>query len=415
MTSTTRIGGETGVAAGLRRALRDADWLTPDRARAYARLWLAVAVAVTLAWAALAKGGLDLMGKPLGSDFVSFWTASQMALGGHAAEVYQGAHQAAEARLFGRDVGDYAFFYPPVFLLVCLPLAGLPYLVSLAAWLAATGVAYAKVVRGFLGKAGQDGRIGWVALLAFPGVLSNVGHGQNAFLSTALFGGGALLLDRRPYLAGVLLGCLAYKPQIGLIIPLALLAAGRWRSIAGAACAVAGLIAASAWAFGLASWRGFLDASPLARAALEQNLVGYDKMQSVFAAIRLLHGGVGLAYAAQGLAALMVCGCLVWAQRRALRHEAEGPAMVVAALLVSPFLLDYDLVLLAIPLAWLTAQGLKSGFLPWEKLVLAAGFLLPAVSRTIAGALGVPLGPLVVGAVFWLVLRRWADSRLTVV
>ena len=124
--------------------------------------------------------------------------------------------------------------------------------------------------------------------------------------------------------------------------------------------------------FGLASWRGFLAASPMARAALEQNLIGYEKLQSVFAAVRLLHGGVGLAYAVQGLAAVIVCGALIWGQRWAFRHEAEGPAMVAAALLASPFLLDYDLMLLAIPLAWLTAQGLRTGFLPWEKLLLAA-------------------------------------------
>ena len=86
--------------------------------------------------------------------------------------------------------------------------------------------------------------------------------------------------------------------------------------------------------------------------------------------------------------------------------------MVCAALLASPFLLDYDLVLLAVPLAWLAAQGLKTGFLPWEKLILAAGFLLPAVARALAGALAIPLSPLVCAAVFWLLLRRWTGEEL---
>ncbi|MDR3511476.1 MAG: glycosyltransferase family 87 protein [Caulobacteraceae bacterium] len=387
------------------RALREGDWLTSERARLFCRTWLAVSVVVVAAWVLLARNGLDVLGKPIGTDFTSFWTASQLALSGHPAQVYDVAiHHQAQTRLFGRDTGYAAFFYPPIFLWICLPLASLPYLASLAAWLAATGAAYARVTRAFLGEAA-----GWVAILAFPAVLINAGHGQNGFLSAALFGGGVLLMNRRPMLAGALLGCLAYKPQLGLLIPIALLAAGRWRVIAGAAGAVLALAGLSVWAFGLATWRAFLAVSPLARAALEQDLVGYGKMQSVFAAIRLLHGGLALAYGAQALAALAACAALVFLQRKAPRAEAEGPALVAASLLASPFLLDYDLILLAIPLAWLTAQGLRTGFRSYEKTILAAGFILPAISRPLAMGAGVPLGPLVIAAVFWLVLRRWAQ------
>ncbi len=383
--------------------VRDADWLTIERVRLFMRLWLALSLLAAFAWVLLARGNVDLTGKPLGTDFASFWTASQMALGGHPAQVYDGvAHQAAQTRLFGRDVGYYAFFYPPVFLWICLPLAFAPYLTSLALWLGVTAAAYGRVIRAFLGQ-----RAGWMAIAAYPAVLINVGHGQNAFLSTGLFGGGVLLLNRRPILAGALLGALIYKPQLGLVIPVALLLSGRWRTLLGAAGAALVLAGLSVLTLGLQPWRAFLAAAPQARAALEQGLVGDAKMQSLFAAVRLLHGGVALAYGAQALMALAACAALAYAQRRAFRAEAEGPAMVAAALLASPFLLDYDLILLAIPLAWLAAQGLKSGFWPYEKAILAAGFILPATSRTIASTSGIPVGPLVVALVFWLVLRRW--------
>jgi hypothetical protein len=399
---TAAIAPDRRIAPIL-RSVHDANWLTADRAKLFSVSWLAISVIVAVAWLLLARNNLDLLGKPVGTDFVSFWTASQATLAGHPWEVYNMAqHHVAQTRLFGRDIGDYAFFYPPMFLLLCLPLAGLPYLVSLGAWLGVTGVAYARVVRACLGEHG-----GWIAVLAFPAVLINVGHGQNGFLSAALFGGGSLLLDRRPVLAGAILGCLIYKPHIGLVIPVALIASGRWRTILGAAGSAAVLILLSIWAFGLATWRAFLGVSPMARAALERNLVGDAKMQSVFAAVRLLHGSLGLAYAAQGAMALGVCAALVLSHRKAFRSPAEGPAMVAAALLISPFLLDYDLILLAIPLAWLTAQGLAGGFRPWEKTILAAAFVLPAVSRNIATATGAPVGPVVVLAVFWLVLRRW--------
>jgi len=382
--------------------LRDARWLTRDRAVAYGRILLGITVLAILAWVALAQGGVDRAGKPLGTDFLSFWTASQIALGGRPAAVYDVAvHHAAQTALFPRDAGYVAFFYPPPFLLLCLPLATIPYLWSLAAWLAATGFACWRVLRAWLGK-----EYGALPIVAFPAMLSNLGHGQNAFLSTALFGGGALLLNARPFVAGLCLGALVYKPQLAIVVPVALLAAGRWRVLLGAAVSAAGLCLASLAAFGVESWRAFLAGSALARTALEQNLVGDEKMQSVFAAVRLLHGGLTLAYGLQLVATIGVCGALVVLQRRAFRTDGEGPAMAAAALMASPFLLDYDLVLLGVPLAWVARQGLRDGFLPWEKIVLFAGFILPAVSRSIAGLAGVPLGPLVIAGVFALVVRR---------
>ena len=394
------------VSPWFRRAIIDADWLTAERATRLARSFLALSVLGALGWVATARNGIDLAGRPLGTDFASFWTASQMTLAGHAAQVYDPAlHHAAQVKMFGPRVDDYAFFYPPLFLTICLPLALLPYLASLGAWLAATGYAYAKVTRGFLG----EGRGWWVAILAFTGVFMNAGHGQNGFLSAALFGGGVLLLDRRPILAGVLLGCLAYKPQLGVVIPVALLAGGRWRAIFGASAAVIGLGLASVGLFGAQAWQGFLAVSPLARAALEQNLVGFAKMPTAFAAVRLWHGPIAVAYAVQAIVAVGVCGALIAHQRKGFRAPAEGPAMVAAALLASPFMLDYDLVILAIPLAWLTREGMRTGFRSWEKIVLSAGFVVPLISRPIMSTAGAPVGPLVVGAVFWLLLRRWAE------
>ena len=84
------------------------------------------------------------------------------------------------------------------------------------------------------------------------------------------------------------------------MIPIALIASRRWTTFAAAAVSAAALCAASYAIWGEPVWRGFLDASPLARAALERHLVGDEKMQSVFAAVRLLHGPLALAYAAQG-------------------------------------------------------------------------------------------------------------------
>lgn len=400
------------VAAMLGKALpllRDADWLDGDRARAWLRVLALVVVAGVAGLVALSHGGLDPTGKPLGTDFLSFWAASKLALAGQAAAVYQPAiHAQAEQSAFpGAQIGYAAFFYPPVFLLICLPLAALPYLASLAAWLAATGLAYGLVIRRWLARSTSI-----VAALAFPAVFSNLGHGQNAFLTTALFGAGGLLLASRPFVAGACFGALIFKPHLGLLIPIALLAGRQWRAIAGAVASACALIAASALAFGRPAWAGFLGASGLARTALEQEMVGSAKMQSAFAAVRLWHGPVAAAYALQAVVALAAACAVAVVFHRRRNDRAAAAVLVAATLLASPFLLDYDLMLAAVPLAWLFAQGAERGFRPWEKIGLLAAYALPLFSRSVATFAHVPLGPPVLAGLFLLVLRRaWSAEQ----
>ncbi|MBV9079215.1 MAG: DUF2029 domain-containing protein [Methylobacteriaceae bacterium] len=311
------------------------------------------------------------------------------------------AHGAAQTATLGRDIGYAAFFYPPPFLLICWPLAALPYLPALGLWLAVTGATYFAAIRRLLPRP-----VPFAAIVAFPAVLSNVGHGQNGFLTASLLAGAALALGPKPILAGLLVGALAVKPHLGLLLPFGLAFIGAWTTILAAAAAALALAALSTLAFGPAIWTRFLDASGLARRALEEDWVGTEKMQSVFAAARLLGLGLGPAYALQAAAAGLALAALWSLARRGVPRETYGVPLVSAALLGTPFLLDYDLTILAIPLAWLLREGLRTGFRPWEKMALAAGFVLPLLSRTLATLTGIPLGPLIVGAIFALLYRR---------
>ena len=141
----------------------------------------------------------DRVGEPVGADFTLFWAASYLSLQGNPAEVYDFSHlQAIEQQLFGPEVG-LPWPYPPTFLLMVLPLSLLPYLASLAIWLAATLAVFLIV----LWRIGPHPLI-FLLTLAFPGTLINFICGQNGFLSAALLGGGLLLLDRFPLVAGLL-------------------------------------------------------------------------------------------------------------------------------------------------------------------------------------------------------------------
>ena len=100
--------------------------------------------------------------------------------------------------------------------------------------------------------------------LAYPAVLVTIGHGQNALLTTGLLGWGLLLLPRRPVTAGILFGILAFKPQLALLAPVALIATGQWRAIGAAMFALLVLAIASDILFGSSVWVGFRENLPFA-------------------------------------------------------------------------------------------------------------------------------------------------------
>ena len=176
--------------------------------------------------------------------------------------------------IFGASTPFYGWLYPPFFLFIAAALALMPYGAALVAWQAVTLALYLLTIWAILQSSFRGARsatsVGvtadplWLLLaLAFPAVLINIGHGQNGFLTAALLGGALAMLDRRPLIAGILFGLLAYKPQFGLMIPVVLAASGRWRSFAAAAAAVGFLALTATFAFGPPVWHAFLELDPL--------------------------------------------------------------------------------------------------------------------------------------------------------
>ncbi len=391
-----------GVLTRMFQLLRHAAWLTGARARAYGLILLAITGLAVLIVVLRADGFKTPEGAVLGPDFVSFWTAGVLALRDGAAAVYDPArHFALQEQIFAPKDGYAAFFYPPVFLLLCVPLGLMPYLLALAVWLGLTALAYLLSIRVYLQG------LPWWSALAFPAVLVNLGHGQNGFLTTSLLAAGLFWRDRAPVLAGFILGGLIYKPHMLIIFPFFLLVTQRWRAILGLIMSVFLWLMLSYLVLGQEAWVGFFSVSSLAQQALEQEWVGSAKMQSVFAALRLWGAPLWLAYGAQGASAGVALGLLLWLSYRKHLQGALEPALIVLLLVLSsPFLLDYDLMILAIPLAVLASIGLKTGFLPYEKTVLVAGFILPLLSRSVAMGLSIPIAPWVFMALMAVIVRR---------
>jgi alpha-1,2-mannosyltransferase len=389
--------------------LRSGAWLTTERIRLVAAAIITVSV-VSLAYLAVTANGLvDSQGRPLGTDFSSFYAAGTYVLEGRPAAPYEPALQhAREQAMFGPAAPFYSWFYPPIFLFAAAILASMPYGVALAVWLGATLGLYVAAIRAIVPTPLRAATRDWLLLaLAFPAVLVNLGHGQNGFLSAALFGGALALLDRRPAVAGILFGLLAYKPQFALMIPFALAASGRWRALVAAGAAALALAIATTVAFGADVWGAFVSASHFARiAVLEQGDVGFYKMQSLFAWARLWGAPVSLAYALQGTltALLAVTVAALW--RGATPYALKAAALCLAAILATPFAFDYDMMVLAPAIAFLVIDGLERGFTPWEKTGLAVVWLMPIVARTLTQTTMIPLGVPVMLAAFILLLRR---------
>jgi alpha-1,2-mannosyltransferase len=408
-TRKTRPGdGARSAVARLAAALRGGSWLDAERARTVPRLLLAVLVVVSVGAVGVAlPGGVTPWGKLIGTDFASFWTASRLSLAGQAASAYDPAVlHAAETELSGGlDTGFFAFFYPPAYLALCLPLALLPYLASLSLWLASTAALCWLALRRLVGAS-----LPVVAALAFPAVAINAWHGQNAFLTTALLAAGIHGQRSRPVLAGAAFGLLVLKPQLALAVPVLLAVRGCWKGLAAAAATAALVCIAATIVFGPSIWIAYAGVAPLSRAALEEGLVGFGKMQSVFSGARLLGAGIGLAYGVQVAAGLWAAAMLILPGRSAPHHLA-GAAAICATVLMTPFLLDYDLMVLAIPLLVLAREGVATGFRPWERTLLAIAYVWPLVTRSIATGLSMPLTPLVAMGLLLALTRRARGSR----
>jgi alpha-1,2-mannosyltransferase len=385
--------------------IKSGAWLTSERLRGYALIVLTLSLAIAVIWVALADGLVDRSGKPIGTDFSNVWAAGKLVLDGKSAAPYDPVrqHEAEREAFGGREVPFYGWHYPPLFLIVAAGLALLPYGWALLAWMALTLPAYLVVIRNIVPRPETP-----LVAAAFPAVLVNVGHGQNGFLTAALIGGSLLLLDKRPTLAGVLIGLLVYKPQFGLMIPLVLAATARWRVIASATMTVlaAGILTLAL--LGPEVWLAFARSTTYTRVVVIES-IGWPKIQSLYSAVRMWGGGVETAYAAQGALALIVAASLVWLWRRPAAEDLKAAALSCACLLTTPYVLDYDLVVLGVAIAFFIRFGLANGFREYEISVLSLAWAVPLVTRGVAGAVGIPLGLIVMLLLYALTLWRAAD------
>jgi hypothetical protein len=394
--------------AGFIDILRSGRWLTRERMRLVALALLAAMVLGAGFLIATSNGLNDRFGRPLGTDFSNVYAAGSYVLDGEPSAPFDPPRQyAREQAIFGQATQFYGWHYPPFFLGLAALLAAMPYWLALIVWQGVTLALYVLAVRAILPSQLKTDQF-WILLtLAFPAVFINLGQAHNGFLTAALLGSALTLLDRRPIVSGILIGCLAYKPQFGLLIPLVLIAGGHWRAFASAAVTVAVMALAVTFAFGVEVWSAFLATGHFTRTVvLEDGGTGWYKIQSVFSWVRMWGGGIALAYATQAAVTIVVAAALCWLWRSRASYALKAAGLLIGTLLATPYSLDYDLMLLAPAIAYLASDGMARGFAPWEKTILAALWIVPLIARSVPQATLIPLAVPIMLLSLALLLRR---------
>ena len=340
----------------------------------------------------------DGTGLAVGRDFINFWMYGRAAFEPDPARYYDMAtYWAAMAPITGPGFPGQLWSYPPSVMLAAAPFGAMPYFAALALWTALGLAAFAAAVRLWT----KDIRV-LAPLLLGPAAIFGLISGQFAFTAAAVILAVLRWRESRPLLAGLLLGLLTLKPQLGLFFPVLLLAAGNWRTIAAAVAATLAVAGATALLWGPEVWAAYFS-SGIANQSLvlsDPERLGGPFMPTIFMNLRVAGLPFAAAMAVQALAALAAV-VLIWAtfRRRPAPTDLRANAIFLAAATFgTPYLLSYDTLALASVMLLLAAEG-RGRVLP----LLA--FLLPLLQLA-AGSAGLPGPALVPVAIAFFLFRR---------
>jgi hypothetical protein len=311
--------------------------------------------------------------------------------------IYDHSVYAAAQDIFyrpGECLFMHQYIYPPTFLFLAYPLALMPYLLAFSVWVTSTLLLYQATIWTIVSRAAS------VVLAATPAVVvKNIQLGHTGFLVAALMGLSLIFVERRPWVSGILLGLLTCKPQYGLLFPLALLMSRNWRALGSATATSVIVCLAAAFVFGSDGWRSFLDTLFDRNAGLSPDEQVELSLQSVYSLLRWARAGDPIAWVAQVIVAIVVAVAVAAAWAKSIRFPLKASLLCAGAVMVTPYILAYDLCILSTAVAFLVSDALSSGFLPGERTTFLICWSLLFFPTT-------PLAPLVSAALLVLIVRR---------
>ena len=374
---------------------------------------LAITTWVIAAFNVLTPGMHYRAGQIKGADFLHFYVLGHMAAEGRSDVLYDAGELRIEQTRLVPASGDRWFvpIYGPQTALIFAPFARLPYLCAAFCWALVTVALYGASVwllwRGSPALAGRGGLIA-LAAAAYPPFCSLVLHGQTSALPLLCLalGYAALGGDRR-WWAGVALGSLIIKPQLGLALAVVMVCRREWRVIGGAVAAIAAQWGLSALVLGtepLLSYLDMLRKGPSLAALLEPKP---DQLHSLRAFWTLLVPQPSVAFALYILSSIVVLAATVRLWRENVPLECRYSALAIATVLVAPHLGLYELVVLAPAFILTGNESERAGrrTRPVLRLILYIAFLAP-LAGPLAALTRVQLSVPV--AVAWLASLYWS-------
>jgi hypothetical protein len=229
-----------------------------------------------------------------------------------------------------------------------------------------------------------------------PASFVNAVAGQNGAFTASLMAISIAALDEYPLIAGLAIGLLCFKPHLGFLFPLALVAGKRWRALGFALLGSIALIAASIAVLGNEAWTEYLHIAPLNKVILEHGGAPsisvadwaaapmWYRMPTVFAAVRALGIGIGFSYAIQTVSAIFAMALVWYAWRSEVDLRLKGAIFILATFAVTPYAWDYDLVSLNFVIVWLWIKDRRAAFYSYEKTLLACLFASTLIGPAIS-------------------------------
>jgi hypothetical protein len=397
-----RRGAKAATAADLGAALSWRPASDKFRLLAGALLALSAVYGAFFVWVSASRGWPRGFG-----DSFALWSWGRFVAEHPFAAIYDPAALRSAQLALGMGAGSsYPFGYPPSFLLLLWPLGQMP------GWVACVTLIAVSLPLYLWATLGRDWH--WPALLAVlaaPTTAIAIVSGQSCFVAAVLLAGGARLLADYPIAAGTLFGLLTYKPQLGLLVPVALVAARAWRCIAAAALMTMLLVGVTSLLFGAAIWPDWLAAMPaFSRQFAAESSEILHLMPTTLAALLQLGAPPALAQAAQWAAAIATA-VIVWLLFRRGPTLLGGAGLLLAALLATPYAFVYDMPLVATAMVWFVAERQRAGEAlgTGEVAILIAALLAPVTLA--AGSSRFPLALLSLALLLVAVLRRSQAAR----
>jgi arabinofuranan 3-O-arabinosyltransferase len=338
-------------------------------------------------------------------DFCTSWVSGVLVAAGQGVKAYDYPFfSAAQLDLVGPPAPGFPasnYAYPPIFLFFTYPLGLLPYPTAFVTWTIATLILYVAAVYVIIPRSTAV-----VSALTPVAVAQSILLGQNGLLTAGLMGLALALLRFRPYLAGAVISLLTYKPQFGVVFPLALLASRQWQAFAAATVGSLLLIGATIAVFGSRSWIYFFEYLGHRNSSLGVDQGVELTHQSLFGLLHWIAGGDTMPLLLHVIVAIGASIAVTLVCRWPTPHDLKAAAICLGSVVVTPYIEVYDLCVLPIGAAFLIRDGLMRGFLPAERALML-------LCLGVMSFLYLPIGPLIYGVLLLLLARRvFASERV---